>query len=141
MRDAVFSERCDSAGASALIPAPQLISFKSLRPTPWNSHPTMNFSEVVILIPSHSLEGLPSELGEKPAASLLNVFAVAWHPVLLLETQCLPSGCGQTPSRLSRLGGCSWSRLRVTKRLTAEWAQAAQAEEPTSFAASTNAPR
>ena len=50
----------------------------------------MNFSEVVILIPSHSLEDFPSELGEKPAASLLNVFAVAWHPALLLETQCLP---------------------------------------------------
>ncbi len=44
----------------------------------------MNFTEVVILIPSHSLEDFPSELSEKPASSLLNVFAVAWHPALLL---------------------------------------------------------
>ena len=50
----------------------------------------MNFSEVLVLIPSHSLEDFPSELSEKPAASLLNIFAVAWHPSILLETQTLP---------------------------------------------------
>jgi len=50
----------------------------------------MNFTQVIILIPSHSLEDFPSELSEKPAGSLLNVFAVAWHPALLLETQAIP---------------------------------------------------
>ncbi len=50
----------------------------------------MNIFEIIILIPSHSLEDFPSELSEKPAASLLNVFAVAWHPALLWEVQAIP---------------------------------------------------
>ncbi len=47
-------------------------------------------NDVVILIPSHSLEDFPTDLGEKPAEGLLNAFAVAWHPWLLAQTRSLP---------------------------------------------------
>jgi alpha-mannosidase len=87
----------------------------------------MNFSEVVILIPSHSLEDFPSELGEKPAASLLNVFAVAWHPVLLLETQCLPKWLRADTFTIEQAGRLFLVPTACDETLTAEWAQAAQA--------------
>ena len=47
-------------------------------------------NDLVILIPSHSLEDFPTDLGEKPAEGLLNAFAVAWHPWLLAQTRSLP---------------------------------------------------
>src|SRR5712691_5731336 len=47
-------------------------------------------NDVVILIPSHSVEDFPTDLGEKPAEGLLNAFAVAWHPWLLAQTRSLP---------------------------------------------------
>lgn len=47
-------------------------------------------NDVVILIPGHSLEDFPTDLGEKPAEGLLNAFAVAWHPWLLAQTRSLP---------------------------------------------------
>ena len=47
-------------------------------------------NDVVILIPSHSLEDFPTDLGEKPAEGLLNAFAVAWHPWFLAQTRSLP---------------------------------------------------
>ena len=50
----------------------------------------MTYTDIVVLIPSHSLEDFPTELQENPAASLLNAFAVVWHPVLLHEAKCLP---------------------------------------------------
>lgn len=50
----------------------------------------MSLQDVVILIPSHSLEDFPTEQTDKPAASLLNSFAVAWHPALLACTEILP---------------------------------------------------
>lgn len=87
----------------------------------------MNFSEVVILIPSHSLEDFPSELGEKPAASLLNVFAVAWHPVLLLETQCLPKWLRADTFTIEQAGRLFLVPTACDETLTAEWSQAAQA--------------
>ena len=46
----------------------------------------MRYSEIIVLIPSHSLEDFPTELPEDQAASLLNVFSVAWHPTLLAQT-------------------------------------------------------
>lgn len=39
--------------------------------------------EICVLIPSHSLEDFPSDLGEAESEGLLNAFAVAWDPVLL----------------------------------------------------------
>ncbi len=51
---------------------------------------TMTLNDVVILIPSHSLEDFPTDLGEKPAEGLLNAFAVAWHPWVLAQTRSLP---------------------------------------------------
>lgn len=50
----------------------------------------MSYSKLTILTPSHSLEDFPTDLGDEPAASLLNAFAVAWHPALLAEIGFLP---------------------------------------------------
>jgi alpha-mannosidase len=50
----------------------------------------MTYSEVVILIPSHSLEDFPTELGDAPAAGLLNCFACSCHPALLALTSNFP---------------------------------------------------
>jgi alpha-mannosidase len=50
----------------------------------------MPYEDLIILIPSHSLEDFPSELAEAEAASLLNCFAVAWHPALLASARILP---------------------------------------------------
>ena len=51
----------------------------------------MSLTDLVILIPSHSLEDFPTELGESESASLLNAFAVAWHPRLLATSGVMPS--------------------------------------------------
>src|SRR5262245_16001311 len=50
----------------------------------------MHYEDLIVLIPSHSLEDFPSELGEDEAASLLNSFAVPWHPALLVDAKVLP---------------------------------------------------
>ena len=50
----------------------------------------MPYDDLLTLIPSHSLEDFPSDLGETEAASLLNAFAVPWHPVLLASARVLP---------------------------------------------------
>ncbi|MDA0285469.1 MAG: hypothetical protein O3B86_19160, partial [Planctomycetota bacterium] len=50
----------------------------------------MSYQQVVILIPSHSLEDFPTELGDKPSESLLNAFAVAFHPRLLAASGLMP---------------------------------------------------
>ncbi len=51
---------------------------------------TMTFDEIIVLVPCHSLEDFPTELSEAPAESLLNAFAIAWHPVLLFHAGGLP---------------------------------------------------
>ncbi|MCA9047022.1 MAG: hypothetical protein KDA69_22015, partial [Planctomycetaceae bacterium] len=50
----------------------------------------MSLTEIVILVPCHSLEDFPTELGDEPAAGLLNAFAVAFHPALLAATERFP---------------------------------------------------
>ena len=50
----------------------------------------MAYSEVIVLVPCHTLEDFPTEQGDRPAASLLNAFAAAWHPALLALTGELP---------------------------------------------------
>ncbi len=45
--------------------------------------PISHYDDLVVLIPCHSLEDFPTELGEEAAAGLLNGFTVLWHPVLL----------------------------------------------------------
>ena len=47
----------------------------------------MSYSEVVILIPSHSLEDFPTDLADEAADSLLNSFSVAFHPALIAMTE------------------------------------------------------
>jgi alpha-mannosidase len=51
----------------------------------------MSYNEVVILIPSHSLEDFPTDLNDDKADSLLNSFSVAFHPALLAMTGLVPS--------------------------------------------------
>ena len=86
----------------------------------------MNFSEVLVLIPSHSLEDFPSELSEKPAASLLNIFAVAWHPAILLETQSLPQWMRHDSMDMSRPGRLVLVPTGCDQTATSDWLQAAQ---------------
>jgi alpha-mannosidase len=50
----------------------------------------MSLQDIVILIPSHSLEDFPTEQTDLPAASLMNAFSVAWHPSLLAWAESLP---------------------------------------------------
>ena len=50
----------------------------------------MRYEDLLILIPSHSLEDFPTELSEEDASSLLNAFAVSWHPKLLASARVLP---------------------------------------------------
>ncbi|MBA4029952.1 MAG: hypothetical protein C0478_03520, partial [Planctomyces sp.] len=47
-------------------------------------------TQVYVLIPSHSLEDFPQDLGEEAAASLLEAFALAWHPALVASTGRIP---------------------------------------------------
>ncbi len=51
----------------------------------------MTYDDLVVLIPSYSLDDFPTELGEKEAAGLLNAFAVVWHPALLAVSGVIPS--------------------------------------------------
>lgn len=48
------------------------------------------FHDIRILIPGYSIEDLPTDLDEAEASSLLNAFAVAWHPWLLKQSAALP---------------------------------------------------
>lgn len=50
----------------------------------------MRYDDLITLIPSHSLEDLPADLGEEESASLLNSFVAPWHPVLLANAKVLP---------------------------------------------------
>ena len=51
----------------------------------------MSYDELITLIPGHSLEDFPTELGEEPASSLLSAFSAMWHPVLIAKAECLPT--------------------------------------------------
>lgn len=48
------------------------------------------FQDIRILIPGYSIEDLPTDLDDREASSLLNAFAVAWHPKLLVRSAALP---------------------------------------------------
>ncbi|MBL8816242.1 MAG: hypothetical protein JNL58_09440 [Planctomyces sp.] len=48
------------------------------------------FDDLNVLIPGYSVEDLPTDLEEDAAASLLNAFSVAWHPLLLIRVPGLP---------------------------------------------------
>lgn len=50
----------------------------------------MTYENLIVLIPSHSLEDFPVELADDEAASLLNSFVVPWHPALLATAKVLP---------------------------------------------------
>lgn len=50
----------------------------------------MAYVKTFVLMPSHSLDDFPVDLGDEQAASLLNHNAVSWHPALLAQTGLLP---------------------------------------------------
>lgn len=50
----------------------------------------MTYDSLTILIPCHSLEDFPTDLGDRPAEGLLNAWAVLWHPVLLATAGDVP---------------------------------------------------
>ena len=50
----------------------------------------MNYRDVVILLPGHGLEDLPTDLPDEKATGVLNALAVAWHPRLLNANKSLP---------------------------------------------------
>lgn len=50
----------------------------------------MVYEDLIILIPSHSLEDFPTELTEEQAAGLLNAFCITWHPRLLAAAEVIP---------------------------------------------------
>lgn len=50
----------------------------------------MTAAAPLILIPCHSLEDFPSDLGDAAASGLLNAFAVAFHPLLWLYSEGYP---------------------------------------------------
>jgi alpha-mannosidase len=50
----------------------------------------MTYRDIVILLPGHGLEDLPTDLPDEKAAGLLNALAVAWHPHLLNVSKSLP---------------------------------------------------
>src|SRR6187399_2206071 len=50
----------------------------------------MKYDDLIVLIPSHSLEDFPTDLPEGQAASLLNSFVVPWHPLLLTSARTVP---------------------------------------------------
>jgi len=51
----------------------------------------MTYEDLIVLIPCHSLEDFPTDLGDEDAESLLNAFAVLWHPRLLAVSGVIPS--------------------------------------------------
>ncbi len=53
----------------------------------------MTYSEIIVLIPSHSLEDFPTEMSERDAEGLLNAFAVVWHPLLIENSEQIPQWC------------------------------------------------
>lgn len=78
----------------------------------------MTYDDIIILIPSHSLEDFPTDIGEDDAAGLLNAFAVAWHPALLAEAGVLPSWhrADDQPETLD-------NRLFIVPSASEEWVQ------------------
>ena len=52
---------------------------------------SQDYQEITVLIPGYSIEDLPTDLNERRAASLLNAFAVSWHPLLLAHSRRIPA--------------------------------------------------
>lgn len=50
----------------------------------------MHYKQLTVLIPSHGLEDLSTDLSEKSAASLLNAFACIWHPRFIATSEAMP---------------------------------------------------
>ncbi|MAT15690.1 MAG: hypothetical protein CMJ46_10540, partial [Planctomyces sp.] len=51
----------------------------------------ISYHEICTLIPTYDLEDFPTDLEESKAESILNCFAVMWHPLLLADARQLPT--------------------------------------------------
>jgi alpha-mannosidase len=76
----------------------------------------MTYEELTVLIPCHSLEDFPTELGEQPAEGLLNAFAVLWHPVLLAAAGVMPRW-----KRADELHDVQPNRLVIVPTASNDW--------------------
>ncbi|MGE3315755.1 MAG: hypothetical protein AB7O26_11635 [Planctomycetaceae bacterium] len=89
----------------------------------------MTYNDLIVLIPSHSLEDFPTELPDDKAEGLLNAYAVLWHPRLLAAARVLPSWHrADDPPHFTR------ERLIIIpptceERVSPEWIDRARAEE------------
>jgi alpha-mannosidase len=75
----------------------QLLSLPDSVPPPTTAsqfatrnHSAMTCDDLVVLVPCHSLEDFPTELGEKPAEGLMNAYAALWHPALIAAAGAVP---------------------------------------------------
>ncbi|MBL8848867.1 MAG: hypothetical protein JNG89_04255, partial [Planctomycetaceae bacterium] len=76
----------------------------------------MTYHELTVLIPCHSLEDFPSELGEQPAEGLLNAFAVLWHPSLVASAGVMPKW-----RRADEIHGIQPNRLFILPTTCNDW--------------------
>lgn len=87
----------------------------------------MPYEDLLVLIPSHSLEDFPTEQTEDEAASLLNAFAVVWHPALLATAKVLPAwNRADSPPESSR------RKLVIVPRTCESWLPSGWAERTAS---------
>ncbi|MFQ5734065.1 MAG: hypothetical protein ACE5KM_19170 [Planctomycetaceae bacterium] len=76
----------------------------------------LQYEDISILIPSHSLEDFPADLGDDDAEGLLNAFSIVWHPLLLRGAEALPGWhrSDEPPETLE-------NRLVVIPKAAEEW--------------------
>lgn len=89
----------------------------------------MTYNDLIVLIPSHSLEDFPTDLPDDKAEGLLNGYAVLWHPRLLASARVLPSW-----HRADQPPAFTRERLIIIpptcdERVSPEWIDRARAEE------------
>jgi len=89
----------------------------------------MTYTDVIILIPCHSLEDFPSDLGESAAAGLLNAFAVAFHPAILHKMPQLPRWHRADDPPHAQSGQLVIIPESATSWLPHEWVQKAREAE------------
>jgi len=86
--------------------------------------PRMTYSELTVLIPCHSLEDFPTELGEQPSEGLLNAFAVLWHPALIATAGVMPRW-----RRADEVHSVQQDRLYILPTACTDWVSHGWAED------------
>ncbi|MEZ6066147.1 MAG: hypothetical protein R3B90_10660 [Planctomycetaceae bacterium] len=88
----------------------------------------MTPNDLIVLVPCHSLEDFPTELGEKPAEGLLNAFAVLWHPYLLATSDSIPRWARADEPLEVRPGGVVIVPSQSTSLVPTAWIERARRE-------------